>query len=116
MRFLYAPEFDSQQEDDVRVHARNNVIYHDPIAAGQSPLKITRRKYLKNIEKPEEDKSDKHMQYCGGNEKHGPLKTDHLIDDYVRCVLFAEHPLSSMGYITCQTGEGHYKYEIHAPG
>ena len=56
------------------------------------------------------------MQYCGSNEEHGPLKTDHLVDYNIRCVLFAEHPLSFIGYITCQAGEGHYKYKICAPG
>ena len=53
------------------------------------------------------------MQHCGSNQKHGPLKTHHLIDDNVRCVFFSEHPLGFVGYITCQTGEGYCKYKIH---
>ena len=47
---LYAPEFNDKEECDVGVHACNNIIYHDSIAAGESPVKITCGKYLKNIE------------------------------------------------------------------
>lgn len=56
------------------------------------------------------------MQYCGSNEEHRPLKTDHLIDNNKRCILLAEHPFGFIGYITCQAGEGHYKYKILDPG
>ena len=56
------------------------------------------------------------MQDCGSNQEHAPLKTDHLVDNNIRCVFFAKHPLGFIGYITCECGEGHYKYKIEAPG
>jgi len=56
------------------------------------------------------------MQDCGSDKEHAPLKTDHLVDNNNGCVLFAEHPLSFIGYITCECGEGHYQYKICGPG
>ena len=56
------------------------------------------------------------MQDCRSNQEHAPLKTDHLVDNNKRCVLFAKHLLSFIGYITRKCGEGHHKYKIEDPG
>jgi hypothetical protein len=44
------------------------------------------------------------------------LKTDDLVDNNTRRVLFAKHPLGFPGNITRENGDSHDKYKIKGPG
>lgn len=113
---LNTPEFNKEQECNIAIHARHDVIHHDSTSTGESPLEIACGEYLQNIEKPEKDKTGRHVQHRRSNQKHGPLKTDDLVDNNTRRVLFAKHPLSFPGNITRENGDSHDKYKIKGPG
>ena len=90
----------------IAVDARRQIIRHHPAAAREPLLKEPRRKGLHDIEEPEQNKAQDHMEHRRRNQKEGPLETGDLVDHDALRILPAEELLRLLRDIPGEAGEG----------
>src|SRR3990167_9047368 len=91
---------------DIRVDARNHVVHHDPEPAFQT-LRLSRRRGLHYVEKPEQEKPDHHVREREGDEYHGNEVPAHLVRYDAPGVFLSEYPL---GYTRRPYGKDYEQY------
>lgn len=112
----YSPNPDQEDQRQIRVNAGNDVVSHHPVAAGEPFLAEARRKYLDDIEKPEQEEAAKYMPGRRRDQNHGELKAGHFVDDDLRGIFLPEKLFRLLGQVNGQKGKGHDGQQVKRPG